>query len=366
MTGPYMPRSAADDNVPAVPVPQPPLEPGVPAIPDVPDIPQVSTRLSWRDFWGTVRARLGFFRNTYAVTPGLYAVGTPDDASPVLATANYKLSFDALRRELTGRHLWLLVLDTRGINVWCAAGKDLFSTRELVQRIRRVGLEEVVSHRTVILPQLAAPGVSAFAVRRATGFTVHFGPVRAEDVPAFLDSGHVSAQGRTVTFTLGERAVLIPVELTLQARTLAAVLAMGAVLSGLTGAAELTEISAFWANVAQRFPSWLGFTLGGVFAGTVVVPLLLPWLPGRMFGLKGLLAGLAAGAAAGWLCPGAGSGWAMLGGTLWCAALASFLGTNFTGSTPFTSPSGVEAELRRWLPLQALGGVTGLLLWAWL
>lgn len=333
---------------------------GSPQAPAAQDVPQVSTRLSWRDFWGTLRARLGFFRNTYTVTPGLYAVGTPDAAAPVLVTANYKLTFDALRRELAGRDLWLLVLDTRGINVWCAAGKDLFSTKELVQRIRRTGLEQVVNHRTLFLPQLAAPGVSGLAVRRATGFSVTFGPVRAADVGAFLDSGQVSAQARTVTFTLGERAVLIPVELTLQGRSLAVVLGMGLVLAGLSGGAS------FWVNVAERFPTFVAFTLGGVCAGAVLVPLLLPWIPGRMFGLKGLLVGGLAGAAAGLLLSAAGVGLtagATLGGVLWCAGLASFLATNFTGSTPFTSPSGVEKELRRWLPIQALGAVAGLLLW---
>ena len=320
--------------------------------PPLHDVPQVSTQLSWRDHLGTLRARLGFFRNTYALSPGLYAVGTPDDNAPVLVTANYKLTFDALRQELEGRAVWLLVLDTRGINVWCAAGKDLFSTKELVRRIRCTGLDRVVRHRRLILPQLAAPGVSGFAVRRATGFSVVFGPVRAADLPAFLESGEVSAAARTVSFTLRERLVLIPVELTLQAANIALVLLFGAILSGLGQ-------GPFWDNVAARFPAFAACTLGAVIAGTVLVPVFLPWIPGRMFGLKGALVGTVLG---GLLGRGMGTS-ALLGSTLWCAALASFLATNFTGSTPFTSPSGVEKELRRWLPLQALGAVVGALVW---
>ena len=49
----------------------------------------------------------------YSVAPGLYAVGAPDRESDVLVTANYKLSFDTLRRELKGFNAWVLVLDTK-------------------------------------------------------------------------------------------------------------------------------------------------------------------------------------------------------------------------------------------------------------
>ena len=125
----------------------------------------------------------------YKVDPGLYALGCPDDKSPVLISANYKLSFDTLRSALKGRHLWILVLDTDGVNVWCAAGKGTFSTAELVRRIEFSRLEEVVSHRRLIVPQLAAPGVAAHEVKKLSGFKVTYGPIRAADLPAFIDCG---------------------------------------------------------------------------------------------------------------------------------------------------------------------------------
>ena len=128
-------------------------------------------------------------RNRYAVAPGLYATGRPGPHSAVLVTANYKFSFDHLRRALHGIDAWVLVLDTGGVNVWCAAGKGTFGTGELVRRIEAVGLERVVQHRHVIVPQLGAPGVAAHEVQRATRFRVHFGPVRASDIPAYLDAG---------------------------------------------------------------------------------------------------------------------------------------------------------------------------------
>ena len=120
------------------------------------------------------------------MTPGLYALGSPTPESPVFVSANYTLSFDALRSALAGVDGYILVLDTHGINVWCAAGKGTFGTDELVNRIQVTGLKDIVNHRTLILPQLAAPGVAAHQVRKRSGFKVEYGPVRAEDLPEYL------------------------------------------------------------------------------------------------------------------------------------------------------------------------------------
>ncbi|RXM20875.1 acetyl-CoA synthase subunit gamma, partial [Citrobacter sp. AAK_AS5] len=85
---------------------------------------------------GRWRVRWNIKRMDYRVAPGLYAVGEPTADSPVLVTANYKLTFDGLRSELGGVDAWMLVLDTLGVNVWCAAGKGTFSTAELARRVR--------------------------------------------------------------------------------------------------------------------------------------------------------------------------------------------------------------------------------------
>jgi hypothetical protein len=140
-------------------------------------IPQVSSALAWCDRWGSIKARWGVGRMHYAVDPGLYALGSPDELSPVLVTANYKMSFDCLREALPGRNVWILVLDTEGINVWCAAGKGTFGTEELIRRITASGLKDIVKHRELILPQLGAPGVAAHLVRKQSGFiTGQFSP----------------------------------------------------------------------------------------------------------------------------------------------------------------------------------------------
>ena len=81
-------------------------------------VQRVTTSLSRRDRWGTIRSRISAFRMAYAVEPGLYAVGAPTKDSEVLVTANYKMTFDILRQSVAGIDAWLLVLDTKSINVW--------------------------------------------------------------------------------------------------------------------------------------------------------------------------------------------------------------------------------------------------------
>jgi len=86
------------------------------------------------------------------------------------------MSFDRLRGALAGRDAWILVLDTLGINVWCAAGKGTFGTAEIVRRVQEASLDQVVTHRTLVVPQLGAPGVTAHEVRSACGFRVLLWP----------------------------------------------------------------------------------------------------------------------------------------------------------------------------------------------
>ena len=100
-----------------------------------------SRELTWRDRVAHWKARWGMGRMHMSVTPGLYRLGAPDRQAPVFVTANYKLSFDALRSNLAGLDAWILVLDTKGVNVWCAAGKGTFGTEELVRRVRQTELD---------------------------------------------------------------------------------------------------------------------------------------------------------------------------------------------------------------------------------
>lgn len=120
---------------------------------------------------------------------GLFLVGRPDAHSPVVATVNFTLTVKRVRRALAGNNVWLLVANSEGINVWCAAAGKIFTENRIIDAIKVSRLSEKVSHRELILPPLSASGVDREAVERQTGFRCHFGPVYAEDIPAYFESG---------------------------------------------------------------------------------------------------------------------------------------------------------------------------------
>ena len=299
------------------------------------EVPVVSARLSLRDVVGGWKVRWNLGRKRYTVAPGLYALGTPTAESPVLVTANYKLTFDKLRAECAGMDAWILVLDTRGVNVWCAAGKGTFGTRELEHRALAVRLDRIVSHRTLILPQLGATGVSGPQVLKDTSWKVVFGPVRARDIQAFLANGMRTDQRmRKVDFGVRERLAVAPVEL-VQAWPF---------LLGTAAASTLLALP-FGPAYLGRFLAMCVPLVGAVLVGTIAVPALLPLLPFRAFSLKGAVIGSLWGLAASLAFKASiGGAFAFL---LAGGSLAAFLGMNFTGASTFTCQAGAELEVRR-------------------
>jgi NAD-dependent dihydropyrimidine dehydrogenase PreA subunit len=141
-----------------------------------------------------MRALLGWFVAYFArwlphrAPTGLLAVGHPGADSPVLVTANFSLTVKRVRRALAGQDVWLLVANSEGINVWCAAAGGIFTENRVIDAIKVSRLSEKVSHHQIVIPPLAAPGVDREAVKRETGFRCLFGPVYARDIPAYLEA----------------------------------------------------------------------------------------------------------------------------------------------------------------------------------
>ena len=311
----------------------------------------LSTSLTIKDRLGSWKARWGIGRMDHSMEPGLYEVGCPDEHSPVLVTSNYKMSVDRVRKNLGGRDLWLMVLDTEGINVWCAAGKGTFGTDELVSRIDKTGLSEKVGHRELILPQLGATGVSAHEARKRSGFKVIYGPVRAEDIPYFLDNRlTLKADMRKVRFTILDRLVLTPVEIVIAMELMLKVFGAMAILSAL-------------GILPAERSDYLGL-LGATFMGTFVSPLLLPWIPGRAFSFKGMVTGLIwAISTVLFLFSRGNANWLQFFSyMLILPSMSAFFTMNFTGSSTYTSLSGVEKEMKAALPLIIAALTAGILI----
>jgi hypothetical protein len=308
-----------------------------------------TNRITFQDRWDHFTARMGWARTSrHRVEPGLYALGKPTPESPVFVTANYTLSFDALRSALKGMDAYILVLNTKGINVWCAAGKGSFGTYELARRIEQSKLAKVVSHRVLILPQLGAPGVSAHEVKNQTGFLVKYGPVRAEDIPEYMKSGEATPEMRQVRFDLSDRTALVWVEL------------VGMILPALLAGVVFYFIG-----------GWLGVAAVGttVLLAPALFFIYFPWLPSRDFSTKGFFLGFILGLPFFVSILLANTGSFLLGlmkalpFLLGMSAVTGFICLNFSGSSPVASRTGVKREIFRYIPVMAwLTGIS-LVLW---
>ncbi len=295
-------------------------------------------------------ARLGWDRMGHRVSPGLYRLGDPSPDSPIFVTSNYSLSFDALRSSLSGMDAHILVLDTKGINVWCAAGKGTFGTEEIVKRIEETRLKEVVQQRTIILPQLGAPGVNAHEVRRRSGFKVEYGPVLASDIKEYMKGHEASAEMRRVRFPLRDRMVLIPVEIVGYLKFFLPAALIMLLLGGIMGGLAVLIVAIF---------------------GLFLFPMLLPYLPTRQFSSKGLVLGILGGllfvllqAWYGGLVMNAAGMIAVIAEVLLMAPPVAYMALNFTGSSPIASRTGVRREIFRYIPMFAVMIVIGGVLFA--
>jgi ubiquinone/menaquinone biosynthesis C-methylase UbiE len=190
--------------------------------------------------------------------PGVYEIGEPDADSPVLVTGNYLLTVQRLVRAIDGRvDAWLLVADSNGVNVWCGAGGGFLTAERVLSAWRLGALEGHVKHRDMILPELCANGVDGWKIRKESGRKVHWGPVRAEDIPAYLQSGMAKTdEMRLVSFPLLDR------------------LEMMAATLGFYALMILLPVAIFWRSLL--WPLTLSLLALSTFYAVV-----LHWLPGK-------------------------------------------------------------------------------------
>jgi len=144
---------------------------------------------------------------------GLYAIGNPDRKSPVLVTGNFDLTVRRVVKALDGLlNCWLLVADSAGINVWCAAGGGYFTAEKVISALKTYHVAEIVDHHALILPQLGANGIDSWKIRQETGWGVHWGPIKATDIPAYLSNHRKKTdEMRYVDFPLKDRLEMVTV-----------------------------------------------------------------------------------------------------------------------------------------------------------
>jgi 2-polyprenyl-3-methyl-5-hydroxy-6-metoxy-1,4-benzoquinol methylase len=216
---------------------------------------QVTLRTILTDLWTLVMRLIPPYPK---VQPGLYVVGQPDSNSPVLVTGNFDLTVRRLVQAIDGQvDTWVLVVDSAGINVWCAAGGGFLNAEKILGALRISSLDQIVRHRTLVLPQLCANGVDGWRVRAEANWEIEWGPVKASDIPEYFNQGkRKTDEMRWVSFPLKDRIEMVTATL------------------GLYGLMIMIPIAIFWRPL---FWPVLISMLGLAY----FYALLLPWIPGK-------------------------------------------------------------------------------------
>ena len=323
-------------------------------------VKRVSSEWSGMDYLGSIKCRISnSFRMEYKIEHGLYAFGEPNENSDVFASANYKLSFDIIRKALNGLNAWILVLDTKGINVWCAAGKGTFGTQELVKQANKVKLNSILSHKRIIVPQLGAVGVNADEVFKKTGFRVYFGPVYAKDIKTYLNAGRKkTSEMRKIKFSMFDRIILTPREIIPAIFKFFIFAFVVLLFFGIQPKGILFK-SAWYCG-----EPFLLLGLTSILAGSFITPVFLPFIPFRPFALKGWLIGMLLTMFLIFLFnfQEQKNILILVIEILFFPMASSYLSLQFTGSTTFTNMSGVKKELKIALPVYLISSVISVIL----
>ncbi|MFX1505275.1 MAG: hypothetical protein ACFFDC_04080 [Promethearchaeota archaeon] len=160
-----------------------------------------------KEFLSIAIAGIAFPGFNLNVKPGLYPVGHPDEDSPVLVTSNY---FVTKRRVITSLQrqkidVWLLIVNTEGVNVWCSSAGRNFTAEKILAQIEESDVLEAVNHQKLILPQLSAAGVD-HSILNNSGWEVEFGPIEIDDLGEYIRDDHIkSPKMSKVCFPLQRR-----------------------------------------------------------------------------------------------------------------------------------------------------------------
>ncbi len=312
------------------------------------NVTAINSRWNLYDYLNVLRVRFSFRRDEYSICPGIYSLGNPDKNSPVFVTANYKYTFNIVRKKLAGINCYIIVLDTNGVNVWCAAGKGTFGTEELIERIRSVNLADIINHKKIILPQLGAPGITPAKVKAATGFSISYGPVDAADLKEYISKGYsADRKMRTKTFNIGERFA-VSITHFVQAVSLTFLISILLTVLDFLLRPEINTalFRNFYVNSELSFSSLL--------TGSIIAGIMLPILPGKAFALKGFFISLIFSAVTYTLKSNFNSAeidMVLISKLIFLSCWIIFQVLNLTGSSTYTSLSGVRKEMKYTIPL---------------
>jgi acetyl-CoA decarbonylase/synthase complex subunit gamma len=122
------------------------------------------------------------------VEPKLYAVGEPNENSPLLFTTNFSLTYYTVEGDVEASRIpaWILAINTEGTSVLTAYSGDKLNEKIVAKAMKDQKVEEKVKHRKLIIPGYVA--VMSGKLEEETGWEILVGPKESSVLPAYLKS----------------------------------------------------------------------------------------------------------------------------------------------------------------------------------
>jgi NAD-dependent dihydropyrimidine dehydrogenase PreA subunit len=272
---------------------------------------------------------------------GLRAVGDPGPGAPVFLTCNFDLTVRRVLQALEGLDCYLLVANSKGINVWCAAGGGILNAHSIISVLKTSRIADKVEHRTLILPQFSAPGIDVARVEAETGWRCKFGPAYAADIPAYVAAGFKATDAmRRAKFPLADR------------------LEMAAMWAGLLSVVAIVPVAIF---SLESLPGVLALIWGFSLFLFIFFDEVLRFVPGPVGLVKTLFLGLVgvAGLVTWSLAVGHWGGGRLVAWSLGILGVALVLGFDLDGVSPLQAGATVAYYARKWPGVLKLWALVG-------
>ena len=123
------------------------------------------------------------------VTQGIYEINNPNEASPVMVTTNFALTYFIVSGEIEASRVpsYLLIKDSEGLSVMTAWAAGKFAGDDVGMFVKKSGIEAKIQKKEVIIPGYAA-SIAGDMEEELPGWKITVGPREAAHLPAFLKS----------------------------------------------------------------------------------------------------------------------------------------------------------------------------------
>jgi acetyl-CoA decarbonylase/synthase complex subunit gamma len=122
------------------------------------------------------------------VEPKVYEIGKVGKTSPVIITTNFSITYFTVAGEVEASKVpaYIICCDAEGMSVLTAWAAEKFTPETIDQTIKKLGVEKMVSHKTLVIPGYVS--VMSGKLEEITGWSISVGPREASGIPNYLRS----------------------------------------------------------------------------------------------------------------------------------------------------------------------------------